>query len=203
MKIKVCGMRQPENISAIASLDVDLIGFIFYPRSPRYVNTLLPSTPKHIGRVGVFVDAQEEEIIKTAESNNLTHLQFHGSEQPKLCSELKKRGYKIIKAFQIENIDSFVKCQNYEGAVDLFLFDTASPSFGGSGQSFNWSLLENYPGNLPYILSGGISLYDIENIIQIKDTRLWGVDLNSRFEQSPALKDAILLNLFINKLNKY
>lgn len=200
MKIKVCGMRQPENIAAVASLNIDLMGFIFFAKSPRYVADTLAPTPDHIGRVGVFVDECFETIIRIARLHNLTHVQLHGNESPERCVELKKRGYTIIKAFQISNYESFAQCHDYEQAADMLLFDTASQGYGGSGRKFDWSCLAAYTGKLPYILSGGVSADDMENIMQITDPRLWGVDLNSRFEQAPALKNIDQLNQFIAQL---
>lgn len=195
-------MRQRENIAAVASLDIDLLGFIFFAKSPRYVGEILAPTPSHIGRVGVFVDEQIGTIVNVAKLNNLTHLQLHGKESPKMCLELKNRGYRIIKAFQISGRESFAECSEYEDAADMLLFDTASTGYGGSGKKFDWSLLEAYAGKLPYLLSGGISASDIDDIVQIKDPRLWGVDLNSRFESSPAVKDVEQLNKFINQLKQ-
>lgn len=203
MKIKVCGMRHADNISAVASMDIDLMGFIFFAKSPRYVSSALPSTPSHIGRVGVFVDAPMERIINIADLNSLTHIQLHGTESPEVCAALKDRGYTVIKAFQIENPDSFARCSEYNNWADMLLFDTASAGFGGSGKSFDWSWLSAYEGELPYILSGGISLDTADDISHIRDSRLWGVDLNSRFEQAPALKDTDLLNEFITKLKRH
>lgn len=195
-------MRQAENIAAVATMDIDLMGFIFFAKSARYVDGDLPSTPNHIGRVGVFVDEPIEAIISLAQRNLLTHLQLHGKESPEMCAELKNRGYTIIKAFQISSKESFAQCLDYETAADILLFDTASKGYGGSGKKFDWSLLNAYTGELPYILSGGICADDIEDIAQIKDPRLWGVDLNSRFESAPALKDVEQLNKFINQLKQ-
>lgn len=109
-------------------------------------------------------------------------------------------GYTIIKAFQIRCRESFVGCRDYENAVDLLLFDTASAGYGGSGSSFDWLWLRSYTGALPYILSGGISIENIDDVLKIEDPRLWGVDLNSRFERAPAIKDIELLDRFINQL---
>lgn len=193
-------MRHAENIAAVATLDIDLMGFIFFAKSPRYVSNIIPTTPDNIGRVGVFVDESLDTIVQIAQRHSLTHLQLHGTESPELCLELKTKDYTIIKAFQIANADSFVKCIDYEDVTDMLLFDTACTSHGGSGKKFDWSLLDSYTGKLPYILSGGISLETAGDITQIKDPRLWGVDLNSCFEQAPALKDTEKLNQFINQL---
>lgn len=196
-------MRQAENIAAVASMDIDLMGFIFFSKSPRYVSSVLVPTPGHIGRVGVFVDESIERIIYIAEQNNLCCLQLHGKESSEMCAQLKKRGYTIIKTFQISSCESFVQCRDYENTADMLLFDTASTGYGGSGKKFDWSLLNSYTGKLSYILSGGICAEDIDDIVQIKDPRLWGVDLNSRFESAPALKDIEQLNKFINQLKKH
>lgn len=195
-------MRLADNIAAVASMDIDLMGFIFYPPSTRYVTGMVASTPKNIGRVGVFVNESSEKILEIAQLNHLTHLQLHGAESPELCMELKTKGYSIIKAFQIAGRDSFAQSKDYEQVADILLFDTASASHGGSGKSFDWSWLNDYTAELPYILSGGISPDMATDIAQIKDPRLWGVDLNSQFEIAPALKDITMLNQFISQLKQ-
>lgn len=204
MIVKVCGMRQAENIGEVASLGIDLIGFIFYPPSPRYVSDALAMTPKGIGRVGVFVDATFDTIIEMAHHHLLTHIQLHGDEPPELCRRVKNEGYTVTKAIRVASAESFDKCTEYECVVDMFLFDTASAAYGGSGSKFDWSLISTYyTGELPYLLSGGINMYDIESIMKIEDGRLLGVDLNSCFEYAPALKDAKLLKQFIKQLNNF
>lgn len=195
-------MRQTENISAVAALEISLLGFIFHPCSPRYVSGTLPPTPDRIGRVGVFVNASFDTIVHLAQRHELNHLQLHGEESPELCLKLKEAGYIVIKAFQIEDFESFMRCREYEQAVDMLLFDTASGSYGGSGRRFDWSLLNTYTGKRPYILSGGISVSDTSDILQITDSRFWGIDLNSRFEHAPAIKDIKLLEQFINQLKQ-
>lgn len=204
MIVKVCGMRQAENICAVASLGIDLIGFIFYPPSPRYVSDVPVMTPESIGRVGVFVDAPFDTMMQTAHRHLLTHIQLHGDESPELCRRLKNEGYTVMKAIRVASADSFNKCTEYEYVVDMFLFDTASAAYGGSGSKFDWSLISTYyTCELPYLLSGGINMYDIESILKIEDSRLLGVDLNSCFESAPALKDVKLLNQFIKQLNNF
>lgn len=198
MIIKVCGMRQPENISAVEKLGVDLMGFIFYPKSPRYVAEKPQYLPKTVKKVGVFVNENIETIIKTAKEFSLDFLQLHGSESVEYCETLHKLGYALIKAFSVATVQDVQNAQNYEKICEMFIFDTKCNTVGGSGVSFDWSLLDEYSGNTPFLLSGGLGLDNIEQIKQFKHTQHIGYDLNSTFEISPAEKDVAKLREFIN-----
>lgn len=202
MMIKVCGMRDEHNIRAVEHLDIDWMGFIFYPLSSRYVGEQLSYLPEKVTRVGVFVNEQPEIVRKRAEQSRLQILQLHGKESPAYCRELKKQGYRVIKAFGIETDQPFPteNVQRYEGSCDYFLFDTKTPIHGGSGQKFNWELLNDYRGTIPFLISGGLSPGDAEVIKAFSHPQLMGVDLNSGFETSPAVKDTTLLQTFIEQL---
>lgn len=202
MMIKVCGMRDEHNIRAVEHLDIDWMGFIFYPLSSRYVGEQLSYLPEKVTRVGVFVNEQPEIVRKRSEQSRLQILQLHGKESPAYCRELKKQGYRVIKAFGIETDQPFPteNVQRYEGSCDYFLFDTKTPIHGGSGQKFNWELLNDYRGTIPFLISGGLSPGDAEVIKAFSHPQLMGVDLNSGFETSPAVKDTTLLQTFIEQL---
>jgi phosphoribosylanthranilate isomerase len=178
------------------------MGFIFYPLSSRYVGEQLSYLPEKVTRVGVFVNEQPEIVRKRAEQSRLQILQLHGKESPAYCRELKKQGYRVIKAFGIETDQPFPteNVQRYEGSCDYFLFDTKTPIHGGSGQKFNWELLNDYRGTIPFLISGGLSPGDAEVIKAFSHPQLMGVDLNSGFETSPAVKDTTLLQTFIEQL---
>lgn len=201
LKIKVCGMRQPDNITEVAALQPDYMGFIFYEQSPRYAGALDPcALPSTIRRVGVFVNAPLPEIIAIAKHYGLRTLQLHGSEPPELCETLRIKGYEVIKAFGIAAADDFAQTVPYEENCDLFLFDTRTPDYGGSGRRFNWTILNLYNGNTPFFLSGGISAADADELLKINHSKLYGIDLNSRFETEAGIKDAGSLERFIKTI---
>ncbi len=196
MKIKVCGMTRPHNIKAVADLEPDFLGFIFYTGSPRHVTPADIASvmlSENIIRTGVFVNADFGEIVRIVHEANLQAVQLHGNESPQICNNLKKRGLTVIKAFGIDSAVDWTAMQPYENSTDYFLFDTRSPQHGGTGRQFDWGLLAAYPHSKPYFLSGGISQESIPEIIRLADSRLIGVDLNSRFEDAPGLKNIALL----------
>ena len=197
-------MRQPENISALLSLKPDYIGFIFYPGSSRYVGSIdqevLGSIPATVKKTGVFVNSTEEEISDKINSFGLNAVQLHGNEQPAICETFKAKGIAVLKAFVIDESFSFSSLQDYRQVVDYFLFDTKTLQHGGSGKSFNWSLLQNYNLDVPYFLSGGLDAENIRQALKIEDERFYAVDLNSRFEIKPGLKDIQKLESIINKI---
>lgn len=199
MIVKVCGMRDSENIRAIEQTKADLMGFIFHPKSPRFVASLPEYMPKKQKRVGVFVNASLEQILAKAQKFSLEYIQLHGDEPPAFCSELKNRGLKVIRAQRIANADDIIRAESYNMA-DLMIFDTKTELYGGSGKKFNWQLLENYKGCVPFLLSGGIRSDTFEEIKAFFHPQLVGIDLNSGFEISPALKDVGKLNNFIEKI---
>ncbi|WP_459684883.1 phosphoribosylanthranilate isomerase [Viscerimonas tarda] len=206
MMIKVCGMKYPENIRQLASLPIDLMGFIFYPRSPRYVAGLEPGVlaaiPDRIKKVGVFVNEQPDRVFACMEKYKLDYVQFHGNESVDWCRLTKARypAVKIIKAFNVSGASDFEKTEAYSSVCDYFLFDTKTSQHGGSGQKFDWTILDAYRGNLPFFLSGGLSADDAELVKSLKHPKLYALDLNSKFETAPGLKDIALLGEFINRL---
>jgi phosphoribosylanthranilate isomerase len=204
MKIKVCGTKYPENIKELVRLPIDMIGFIFYEKSARYAGNLqandLRVVPSNIQKVGVFVNATEEDIFIKISEYDLQIVQLHGDELPDFCKKIKDAGIKVIKAFQIAERYDFKKCDLYENACNYFLFDTKTPLYGGSGKKFDWEILSSYNGATPFILSGGIGREDAESIKKICNTKLYGVDLNSRFEIRAGEKDSEKLQKFLSEI---
>ncbi len=200
MIVKVCGMRQSDNIADVVALGVDMIGFIFYPPSPRWAGESEAVVTEGVDRVGVFVNEQEDIIEQMAQSYSLTHIQLHGKEGVELCRVLRAKGYKVIKAISISSKEDFEQSKIYDGEVDLMLFDTKCAGYGGSGVSFDWGMLSHYQGRTPFLLSGGITDCDMEAIKLIEHEMFVGVDLNSRFEIEPALKDIDKLDNFIKSI---
>jgi phosphoribosylanthranilate isomerase len=200
MKWKVCGMREAKNISEVAVLKPDYMGFILWNGSKRHC-----SKPKHvpegITKVGVFVDATVGEIEDAIENHKLGAVQLHGNESPLLCRELQGKA-QVIKAFGVGEACDFDTLLDYLPYCDFFLFDTKGPMPGGNGTTFNWSILQNYPFELPFFISGGIGLAEIDKINELCKTDLpvYAIDINSKFETAPALKDAEQLKKFKQKL---
>jgi phosphoribosylanthranilate isomerase len=203
LKIKVCGMKFTGNREEVEKLPVDLLGFIFYPPSKRYVGeTIEPGLfNSEKPKVGVFVDENVFEILALAKNFGFEWVQLHGKENPKTCQILKNQGLKIIKAFNIDEAFQFHKTKVYEGIAEYFLFDTKTNLPGGSGEKFKWEILNKYKGNTPFFLSGGIHPEDAERIIQFKHPQLAGVDLNSGFEDKPGLKNINKLKNFIEEIH--
>ena len=203
--IKVCGMRDAENIREVEALGIDLMGFIFWPKSCRYVVERPAYLPTKCKRVGVFVDEAIEQVKRIADEYALDFIQLHGHENPDYCAQLK--GMHLIKAISVSGRDDIETYKAYEGLVDYFLFDTKSPSVGGSGQQFDWSVLSAYDGDTPFLLSGGIGPHDAPRLRQafaldgFPVEKCVGIDLNSRFELSPGLKDVNKLKEFIKELS--
>lgn len=205
LKIKVCGMRYGENIQELLTLNPDFIGFIFYPYSSRYVGNawdpeLTAAIPDSIQKTGVFVNAGTKTILAAAEKYHLNTIQLHGSETPSQCRETRQNGYHVIKAFAVGVDFDFSIAADYEGAVDYFLFDTKTHKHGGSGKKFNWRILERYKGGTPFLLSGGIGLEDVPVILQAEHPLMAGVDINSRFEDEPGLKNIEKVKEFIHQI---
>lgn len=202
LSIKVCGMRDTGNVQALAAMDVRYIGFIFYPNSKRYTENPPPrEITGPLKRVGVFVDANIREIIRNIATHDLDVLQIHGQENPKYCFELKQRAHASIwKAFRVDETFDFSQLEAFEDVVDAFLFDAKGAQPGGNGIRFDWSLLDQYQGTTPFLLSGGIEPASVASIRELTHPRLIGVDLNSRFELEPGLKDIQKLQNFIDEL---
>ena len=197
--IKVCGMRDAENIREVEALGIDLMGFIFWPKSSRYVSERPAYLPTKCKRVGVFVDEDVNTIKKLANDYALDYIQLHGSESPGYVQQL--HDWQVIKAISVSSRDDIATFKDYEGLVDYFLFDTKCTCMGGSGQQFDWSVLDSYDGNTPFLLSGGIGPDDAERVKAFHHGKCIGIDLNSKFELSPALKDINKLQEFIKELS--
>ncbi|MBK7883064.1 MAG: phosphoribosylanthranilate isomerase [Chitinophagaceae bacterium] len=204
MNIKVCGITQLKQLQQLDGLNIDFAGFIFYKNSPRYVGNKiskkeLKSTDFDIKKVGVFVNAGYDEILQTVEDYDLDIVQLHGEEEPLLCEQLSE-DIEVIKAFKISdsatNIDDLII--DYDEVCDYYLFDTstADGNFGGTGEKFDWNILSKAKIEKPFFLSGGISVDDVTKIKAFKHLDFYGVDINSRFEKEPGIKDMSLILQF-------
>ncbi len=197
-------MKYPENIAQIVALKPDFLGFIFYKKSPRYAEPLdvevMNSLPSSVLKIGVFVNESLDYILETVKKYSLHGVQLHGSESEELCYTFKSAGLLVFKAFSIAEPADFDLTEEYEGTCDFYIFDTKTPQHGGSGQKFDWSMLSAYQGNTRFLLSGGITADDADAIKAIDHPKLWGVDLNSRFEVEPGKKDAEKLAGFLKQL---
>ena len=211
MIVKVCGLRDPENIAQVAALPgIDLIGLIFYPKSPRYVDSeataLAVSSLTTVKAVGVFVDEKAEEVVRISRQYNLSYVQLHGSEKPEYLTGLRSLlpfSVKLIKAFSIRDETELAATSGYEELCEYFLFDTPTSGYGGSGRTFDWNILQYYMGSTPFLLSGGIGHDSIASLHNFHH-RVWaGIDLNSRFETSPGMKDIPLLADFLQNIQKH
>ena len=193
-------MRQTQNINNLISLSISYIGMIFYHKSPRYI-TEVPEiyNYKDVKKVGVFVNASEDEIMEQVLKFDLQVVQLHGSEEADLCRTLKYKGIEVFKAFGVSEDFDFKNTKSFEKECDMFIFDTKTKHHGGSGKKFDWSKLKEYKGEVPFLLSGGISSIDIDDVINFEHKMYNGVDLNSGFELEPALKDISKLEKFITK----
>jgi phosphoribosylanthranilate isomerase len=216
LKIKVCGMREAANIQAVGFLPIHFMGFIFYEKSSRYVTDdidTVSTCPEDLTRVGVFVDADIDFVLEKIDKHELNAVQLHGKEAPqyledfssKLKAKLKMEAIndiEIIKAFSVDEHFDFDVLKPYEGLVNYFLFDTKTPQHGGSGQKFDWSILGKYDLDIPFLLAGGISEQDVDLVKSLNIKQLYGLDLNSKFEISPALKDVEKLRKFLQEIYK-
>lgn len=192
MKIKVCGMKFPENVLQVAALQPDYLGFIFYPHSPRFVgyevNESLTELCLSAKKTGVFVDKDFSTIKNIIQTYQLDAVQLHGNEPAEMCAALKDK-VEVIKAFGVDGHFDFDQLKTYENVVDYFLFDTKTTVYGGSGEAFDWQMLEKYHLNVPFFISGGLSNENIGSVLNFKHPAFYGVDLNSRFEDEPGLKN--------------
>jgi phosphoribosylanthranilate isomerase len=200
MIVKVCGMREAENIRAVEALGVDWMGFIFWEHSSRCVSQRPAYLPTRAKRVGVFVDESLDVVCQHVEAFGLDVVQLHGSESPAFLHDLRNvlaGDVLIVKAFSIATRDDLLQTSLYEGIADFFLFDTKAQLVGGNGRKFDWSVLAPYDGSTPFLLSGGIGPDDASRLSAFSHPRLAGIDLNSRFETAPALKNVELLKQFL------
>lgn len=207
MQIKVCGLKEPNNITQIAALAPDYVGFIFYPPSPRFAEPLdievLEKIPKKVKKVGVFVNENLENILTKIYKYKLNAIQLHGSENLQLCRKIKQETrIEVIKAIPIMDASNFWTTKKYSNVVDKFLFDTKTDIYGGSGQKFDWDILSEYQGEQEFLLSGGIGIDDIKSIRKIAHPQMVGVDINSRFEQTPGIKNVSMVRDFIQHINQ-
>lgn len=219
MQVKVCGMRNPGNIAEMLALPIDMIGFIFYPESKRFVGTekKLPKwiaenqeTFNLIKKVGVFVNAGTAGILNAIYDYELDYVQLHGDESPGYCQELELlwsassiRAAKLVKAFSVDEQFDFAVTTSYEDHCSFFVFDTKGAGFGGTGKQFDWSLLEKYEGSTPFLLSGGIAEDSVEAIRNLDHPLLFGVDINSKFEIEPGLKAVNKVRDFVQKIKQH
>ncbi|GHU94997.1 N-(5'-phosphoribosyl)anthranilate isomerase [Bacteroidia bacterium] len=180
------------------------MGFIFYEKSARYAQQWpiqnLDFVPPSIKKIGVFVNESVENILDIVRQYHLDGVQLHGNENPEMCGYLKAKKMLCIKSFGIAHPDDFAAANGYEPHTDYFLFDTKTPAHGGSGQKFDWGILQSYRGTKPFFLSGGIAPDDAADILQIQHPCLFGVDINSGFETAPAIKNAAQIRQFISTL---
>ena len=195
--LKVCGMCDAENITALAKLQPDFIGFIFHEVSPRYC-AKVPGTaiPESIRKTGVFVNKPIEYIALKKADFQLDYIQLHGSESPEFCRKVSRTVAPVIKAFNLHSGFDFARLKAYAPFCDFFLFDASGPKAGGNGIAFDWALLKKYTKETPFLLSGGIDETMAKTIKQINHPAFYGVDINSRFEFRPGLKD-------INKIKRF
>ena len=192
-------MREADNIREVEALGIDMMGFIFWPKSSRYVSQRPDYLPKCVKRVGVFVDEDPEQVKRLANDYGLDYIQLHGQESPSYIFQL--RGLHVIKAFNISTAEDLSQTQPYEGLVDYFLFDAKGKSVGGNGEKFNWDVLNAYQGSTPFLLSGGIGPDDAARVNAFHHPKCIGIDLNSRFELAPGLKEVAKLKEFMCNLN--
>jgi len=198
-------MRDRENIQALLELNPDYIGFIFYERSKRYVGEhfdpgITDLVPSNIERVGVFVDADPEHVNQKVHQHGLHYVQLHGKESPGYCKKLAKGGVRIIKAFSVDDEFSFGGMNEYNDSCRYFLFDTQTPLKGGSGEKFNWKVLDAYPHSKSFFLSGGIGPDDHRKIAELSHLNIHALDINSRFEIKPGYKNIDTIKKFIQKI---
>lgn len=204
MRLKVCGMRELENISALSELDPNYIGFIFWSESSRFVDKKTPPLDKKIIKTGVFVDATFDYILTKIKDHQLDAVQLHGQESCSYCKVIKDYGLKVIKSFSIKNTFDFNTLEDYENSCDYYLFDTKGKLPGGNGFTFDWKILNEYPSEKPFFLSGGIGVDNLNEIKKLVKTKLpiHAIDVNSKFETAPGNKNIELLKKFKKEIDE-
>jgi phosphoribosylanthranilate isomerase len=207
LKVKICGLKFPHNISQLVEVKPDYMGFIFYPQSKRYCEgffeaEFMEEIPSTIQKVGIFVNETAETIRKVIKKYSIDVVQLHGREAPEICSQLKKDGKIVVKAFQIDQNFVFQHISKYKPFCDYYLFDTRSPIYGGSGQTFDWNLLQKYDNEKPFFLSGGIDIEHISTIKEITNLNIHAIDINSKFESSPGMKDVNKVAEFVKRIRQ-
>ena len=194
-------MRDLENVEALAELKPDFMGMIFYEKSKRYLDHIIPAhLTNDLKRVGVFVNTNKAEILEKVNTQQLDYVQLHGKESPAFCAALKVEGVHLIKAFSVDENFDFDLTKVYEPYCDYFLFDTKGKNPGGNGIVFDWEILRKYKGNTPFLLAGGIGEQHLTEVQKLQHPMLAGVDLNSGFETAPGLKNIDTLKTFIHEL---
>ena len=211
MRIKVCGLTNINQVRQLNELGIEFAGFNFYRRSPRYVYKSMPSTAikklrGKINKVGVFVDEDIDEVLRTIDDCGLYLVQLHGNESPRYCEKISNY-ITVIKVFRLSDDDNVEwKIKDYYEVADMFMFDTATPGFGGSGKKFDWQLLKDLKINKPFFLAGGIAPDDVDELkkfaIQPVAKDLFAVDINSRFEVMPGVKDVDMIKAFRKRLSE-
>ncbi|MEE1062386.1 MAG: phosphoribosylanthranilate isomerase [Paludibacteraceae bacterium] len=207
MIVKVCGMRDPHQMQALENMGVDLMGMIFFPKSPRYVDgedVCSGCLPKKIAKVGVFVKADLATVVETVKKYNLSYVQLHGGEDVDFANLVKKHtGAGIIKAVSVSGVDDVKNLSaEWESVADYMLFDYKCVGYGGSGQQFDWAVLDEYTLNIPFLLSGGVGADDADAVKNIRHPKFAGVDVNSKFEISPANKDIEKVKTFLSVIRE-
>ncbi|MFY0652685.1 MAG: phosphoribosylanthranilate isomerase [Cyclobacteriaceae bacterium] len=204
LKVKVCGLNDKANIRKVIAAGVDLIGLIFYSKSPRSVDKgdidAEFARSLDVKKVGVFVNEKEERVLSIAVKYQLDNLQLHGDESPEYCQKMRESGYQVWKAFSVKDHLDLVRLKNYETSVDWFLFDTKGKERGGTGVKFGWEALKEYNLDKPFLLSGGINVNDADAVKGLDIEQLWAVDVNSGFEASPGLKKINEVEHFIKRV---
>lgn len=207
LKIKVCGLRDPENVEQVCGLEPDFVGYIFFRGSKRFVGkdpdpSIFRMPKKGTGKVGVFVNEKISAVKRIFDSCCLDMVQLHGDESPAYCISLVEAGIPVIKVIDPGSMNSIGNITDYGELVRYFLFDTPGEERGGTGRKFNWDLLDEFSIPFPFLLSGGIGPGDGPGIAGICHDWLFGIDVNSRFEISPGIKDVELLESFIREIRK-
>lgn len=202
MKVKVCGLNNQANAHEVALAGVDMVGFIFHPSSPRFIQqpfdqSFSEAIPKAVKRVGVFVDAPEAQVLDCVMRYSLDYVQLHGAESPAYCLQLQANGVSVIKAFAVGDSFDFRITKAFSHSCSMFLFDALGRKNGGNGITFNWNLLTKYEHTIPFLLSGGISIDHLSALKELKHPALVGFDINSRFELSPGVKDVAKVREFV------
>ncbi len=202
-------MKDPENISEVAKLQPDYMGFIFYEKTPRNFDAELPEILSGIKKTGVFVNEEIDVILEKIKKHDLNAIQLHGDETAAFCGELKtlliETPVEIIKVFSVKDDFDFERLKEYETVVDYFLFDTKGKNKGGNGIIFNWEILKEYPSKKPFFLSGGIGPDEVAAIKKLQayfqqngeENLLYAIDVNSKFEEQPGFKNVDKLEEFI------
>lgn len=204
IKLKVCGMKDADNILQVSSLNPDYMGFIFHPPSPRYVGSefvVPPETASSVKRVGVFVNHSMGFVIEAMKTNHLHYAQLHGDESIVYCNDLMEKGIKIIKVFRVDDDFDFANTTDFESVADFFLFDTKGKLYGGNATPFDWTLLNRYNQAVPFFLSGGIQPENMKEIKRLSSLNIHSIDVNSGVEERPGFKNISKISEIINQLH--